>query len=165
MSFSSIFIWCFIFKILTFFPDFLITWKDGLIRKIMLVSKFMTMTLYTRKQIITIYVLPNISISKDSQAMKFFQLTECNIINIFLEKPHQKLVEKLIWETNPFSKTPKFSIYLCQQSQILYSLFLLYVQVEDYQIILKPRCWPLVLSRTKLVRITKRGLEPALLPA
>ena len=126
MSFSSIFIWCFIFKILTFFPDFLITWKDGLIRKIMLVSKFMTMTLYTRKQIITIYVLPNISISKDSQAMKFFQLTECNIINIFLEKPHQTLVEKLIWETNPFLKHQNLA-YICVNSLKFYTACFYYM--------------------------------------
>ena len=37
-------------------------------------------------QINTIYVLTNILRSKDYQAMKFCQLIECNMGNIFLEK-------------------------------------------------------------------------------
>ena len=38
----------------------------------------------TRKQIITMHMLPNISRSKDNKAMKFGQLTESNVRNIFL---------------------------------------------------------------------------------
>ena len=53
-------------------------------------------------QIIRIHILPNISISKDHQAMKFCQLTECSMINIFLQKPDTKIVEKLI--PDPFLK-------------------------------------------------------------
>ena len=39
-----------------------------------------------------------------------------------------------------FSKKSKLSISLDQQPEISYCLFLLYVQVEDYQNILKLRC-------------------------
>ena len=39
----------------------------------------------TRKQTITIYILPNISRSKGNQTMKFCQLIEYNMRNIFLE--------------------------------------------------------------------------------
>ena len=42
------------------------------------------MTSQTGKQIITINVLPNISRSKDSQAMKFGQLKKYSVRNIFL---------------------------------------------------------------------------------
>ena len=43
------------------------------------------MTSETEKQIITIHVLPNISRNKDNEAMKFGQLIEYNMRNIFLE--------------------------------------------------------------------------------
>ena len=58
--------------------------------------------------------------------------------NICLKKSYTKYGE----ETSPwpFSKKPKLSISQDQQSEILYSLFLLFVQVEDYQDILKLRC-------------------------
>ena len=39
------------------------------------------------QQISKIHILPNISRSKDSQTMKFGQLIEYNVKNIFLEKP------------------------------------------------------------------------------
>ena len=54
--------------------------KDGLIRKIRLVSKFMTSQ--AGQQVITIHTLPNISKSKDNQATKFGQLTEYNVKGI-----------------------------------------------------------------------------------
>ena len=55
--------------------------------------------------------------------------------NIFLEKSYTKYGG----ETSPrqFFKKSKLSIFLDQQSEHLYSLFLLYVRVEDYQNILK----------------------------
>ena len=48
------------------------------------------MTSQPGEQIITIYILPNISRSKGNQAMKFGQLTEYNKINIFLQKSCRK---------------------------------------------------------------------------
>ena len=44
------------------------------------------MTSQADKQIITIHILPNISRSKDNQTVKFGQLIEYNMGNIFLEK-------------------------------------------------------------------------------
>ena len=44
-------------------------------------------------QIIAIHILPYISRSKDNQAMKFGQLTEYNIRNIFVEKSDTKCAE------------------------------------------------------------------------
>ena len=42
------------------------------------------------QQIIAINILPNISRSKDNQAMKFGQLIEYNMRNIFVEKSYTK---------------------------------------------------------------------------
>ena len=44
------------------------------------------MTSQTGQQIITIQILPNISRSKDNQAVKFGQLFEYIMRNIFLKK-------------------------------------------------------------------------------
>ena len=56
--------------------------KNGLIRKIMLTSKFMTPQ--PGLQAIAIHILPNISQSKGNQTMKFGQLIQYNKRNIFL---------------------------------------------------------------------------------
>ena len=40
----------------------------------------------TGEQIFTIHILPNISRSKDNQAIKFGQLMKYNVRNIFLQK-------------------------------------------------------------------------------
>ena len=42
----------------------------------------------------------------------------------------------------PFSKNPKLSISMDQPFEVLCNLLLLNVQVEEYQAILKLRCWP-----------------------
>ena len=69
--------------------------------------------------------------------MKFSQLIEYNMRNIFLEKSWTKCGG----ETSPkpifFKKEKIKTEHIDQQS---YSLFLFYVQVEDCQNILKLRC-------------------------
>ena len=77
----------FVLKIFNIF-EFLVTYRDGLIRKISLISNFMTSQ--AEKQTITIHILPNISRSKGNQTMKFGQLIEYNMRKIFLEKPYKK---------------------------------------------------------------------------
>ena len=64
--------------------------------------------------------------------MKFGQLIECNMRNIFLEKSYIKCGG----ETNPrpFSEKLKLSISLNQYSKILYSLFLLYGKLRAIEI-------------------------------
>ena len=81
----------------------------------------------------------NISRSKSNQTMKFGQLIVYNMRNPFLEESSTKSAEE-VTSTLFLKKKSKFSIYLDQQSQILYSLLLLYIQVDVYQNILKLRC-------------------------
>ena len=62
--------------------------KNSFIRKIRLISKFMLSQ--PGKQTITIYIFPNTSRSKGNKTMKFRQLIEYNMKNIFLEKSYTK---------------------------------------------------------------------------
>ena len=64
--------------------------------------------------------------------MKFGQLIECNVTNIFLEKSYTKC----LGETSPklFSEKLKWSISLDQRSNVLYSLFLLYDKLRAIEI-------------------------------
>ena len=48
------------------------------------------MTSQPGQQPIVIHILPKVSRHKGSQTMKFGQLTECNMRNIFLEKSYTK---------------------------------------------------------------------------
>ena len=63
-------------------------------------------------QIIVIHILPNISRSKDNKTMKFGQLIECNMRNIFLEKLYTKCDRET--SPRPFSEKLKWSISLDQ---------------------------------------------------
>ena len=49
------------------------------------------MTSQNGQQIIAIYILPNISRSKDIQAKRFGQLIEYGVRNIFLQKMMEKM--------------------------------------------------------------------------
>ena len=60
------------------------------------------MTSQTGQQIITIHIVPNITISKSNQTMKLGQLIKYDMTNIFLEEPYINMVEKLV--PNPFIK-------------------------------------------------------------
>ena len=93
------------------------------------------MTSRTRQQIIAIHILPNISRSKNNQAMKFGQFIEYNMRNIFLEKSYKKYGGEA--NLTPSYKKSKQNLSMDQQSE---SLFLLYVQVENFQNILNLRC-------------------------
>ena len=71
----------FVLKILNCCLNFLVMWKNGLIRK-MLISKFMTSQ--PGKQTIAMHIWSNISRRKCNRTMKFGQLIEDNMKNIFL---------------------------------------------------------------------------------
>ena len=60
------------------------------------------------------------------------------MINLFLEKPCPKYGEEA--SPTPFSKRSKLNLSLDQQSEMLKSLLLSYLQVEVYRNILKLRC-------------------------
>ena len=71
---------------------------------------------HTRQQIITILMLPNISRSKGNQAMKFGQLIEYTMSNIFLEKSYTKCNGEA--SNGLFYKQSKSNISLDQQSEM-----------------------------------------------
>ena len=79
-------------------------YQNGLIKKIRLISNFMTS--------IVIHILTNISRSKDNQTMKFGQLIECSMKNIFLEKSFTKCGGET--SPRPFSEKLKLSMSLDQ---------------------------------------------------
>ena len=64
--------------------------------------------------------------------MKFGQLIEYNMRNIFLEKLYTKCGGETI--PRPFCKKLKLSRSLTQQSKVLYNLFLLYVKLRTIEI-------------------------------
>ena len=70
------------------------------------------MTSQPCEQTIVIHILPNISRSKGNQTMKFGQLIECNMRNIFLEKSFTNCVGET--SPRPFSEKVKLSISLDQ---------------------------------------------------
>ena len=86
----------------------------------------------------------NNSGSKGNKTMKLDQLLEYNMGNIFLRKSYTKCGRETI--SRPFSKESNLSISHDQGSKILYSLFLLTVQIEGYQNILKTSCQPLAFT-------------------
>ena len=112
-------------RCLTFCRDFLVMQKKVLIRKIRLISKFLTQPGY---QTIAIHILSKFSRSKDNQAMKFGQLIEYNMRNIFLEKSCTKYSVETI--PRPFSKKSHVSISLDQYFKVLCSLFLLHANLR-----------------------------------
>ena len=90
--------------------DFLPKYTNGLIRKKRLISKFIMSK--TGKLTIAIHILPNISKSKGNQIMKFGQLIEYKMRNIFLEKTYPKCGGDTLHRL--FSKKSKLSKSLDQ---------------------------------------------------
>ena len=68
----------------------------------------------------------NVSRSKSNQTMKFGQLIEYNMRNIFLGKLYAKCGGEAI--SRPFSKKSKLSISPDQLSKLLYRLLSLYAK-------------------------------------
>ena len=63
--------------------------------------------------------------------MKFGQLIECNMRNIFLEKSYTKYGGETI--PRPYFKKSKLSISLDQYSKVLHILFLLFAKLTTVQ--------------------------------
>ena len=70
----------------------------------------------TGQQITIIYILSNISRSKDNQAMKFGESIEHDKRNCFLEKSNTKYGGEAT--SRPFHKKSKLRISLDQQSEM-----------------------------------------------
>ena len=129
MFFISSYKLFFFSRYLNFCLNFLVVQKNGMIRKIKLIAKFMT--LQPEKQIIAIHILSNIPINKGkTQVME--QKMEYKMRNISLEKSYTKRGRKTI--SRPFSKKSKLSISLNQYSKFLYSLFLLYAKLRAIKV-------------------------------
>ena len=60
------------------------------------------MTSKIGQHLITMHILPNISRTKENQAMKFGQLIDYTVRNIFHKNHKQNVVEKLV--PDPFIK-------------------------------------------------------------
>ena len=86
------------------------------------------MTSQPGQQTVAIHIFPNISRSKGNQTVKFGQLIECNMRNIFLEKTYAKCDGET--SPRPFSAKLKLCISLDQQPKVLYSFFLLYARLR-----------------------------------
>ena len=101
----------FVPAIFTFLPGLFGYIEKRFDKKAMLFSKFiMPRTVQLR---ITIHISPNISKSKGKQTMKFGQIIENNMVNIFLEKSYTKCVGEAC--SRPFYEKSKLSVYLDQQ--------------------------------------------------
>ena len=83
-------------------------------------------------QTIAIHILPSISRSEGKQAMKFGQLIEYNMRNIFVEKSYTKCGRETV--PRPFSGKPKLSKSLPQKFKVLYSLLLSYAKLRTIKI-------------------------------
>ena len=64
--------------------------------------------------------------------MKFGQLIECNMRKNFLETSYTQCRGET--SPRPFTEKLKLSIFLDQQSKVLYSLFFLYGNLRDIEI-------------------------------
>ena len=84
-------------------------YKSGLVRKVMLVLRFMASK--PGQQTIAICILPNISRSKGNQTARFDQLIKYNR-NIFVEKSYTKYAGEII--PRPLTIKPKLSQSLDQ---------------------------------------------------
>ena len=113
-------------RYLNFCFDFSFMQKNGFMRNIRFISTFMTSQ--TRKQTITIHILSNTLRIKANNAVKFAQLIECSMRNIFLEKSYTEFSEETI--PRPFSKESILSISLDQQSKVSYGQFVLYAKLR-----------------------------------
>ena len=88
------------------------------------------MTPETGQQVITTDILPNISRGRGKQTMKFGQLIENNMRNIFLEKPYTKYGGKA--SSRPFYKNQNWGYYWnnALNCWTVIKFVLLHVQVE-----------------------------------
>ena len=92
--------------------------------------------------------------------MKFGQIWEYNMKNIFLEKPYTKCGGET--SPRPFSEKLKLSLYFYSFWNFI-QFVLLQLQVDDYHNVLKLSCRPFVFTFYKGFLKKKRNLELAFL--
>ena len=120
-------------------------WKNSLIRKIRLISKFITSQ--PGQQAIAIHIWQS--------SNKIWSVNR-----VWHEKHFSyKIIHKIWWKIlfpDIFSKKSKLSISLDQYSKVLYRLFFIVHQVEDDQYILKLSCTPLAFTSYKALFKNKK---------
>ena len=116
-------------RYLSLYLDFLVMYQNGLIRKIRLISKFMTSQ--SGQQTIVIHILSNIQRSEGTQTIKFGQVIECNIRNIFLEKSYTKCGGET--SPRPLPEKLKLNISLDEQSKVFIQFAFIEWQVKGHQ--------------------------------
>ena len=84
------------------------------------------------QQTLVIHILTNTSRNKGSQAMKFCQLIEYNLRNVFIQKSYTKCGRETI--PRPFFKKSKFRISLDQYFKVLNIFFLLFAKLRTIEI-------------------------------
>ena len=94
-----------LFVLMKFLSWLFFMYQNGLIKKIRFISNFMTSQFGW--QTIVIHILHDISKIKGNQTMKFSQLIECNMRNIFLEKSYRKYGGET--SSRPFSEKLKLT--------------------------------------------------------
>ena len=90
------------------------------------------MTAQPRKQTTAIQILSKISKRKDNQAIKFGQLIEYNIRNIFVKNYTQNVEAKLFPDS--FVKNQNSAYLWINNSLVLYSLLLLFPKLRTIEI-------------------------------
>ena len=129
--------------------------KNGLIRKTMLISKFLTSQ--PGQQAIAIHILPNISRSKGNQTMKLGPLIEYNNRNIFLQRICRKWgretssrPEKRIFQRDEYILTRKV---FCVTTRNVYIIkYLLYYVISELVSILNYQLTCIIFIRWVLCR-------------
>ena len=77
------------------------------------------------------HLLPNFSRSTGNETMKFGQLIEHNLRNIFVEKSYTKCAAETI--PRSFSKKSKLRISLDQYSKVLDILFIFFAKLRTIE--------------------------------
>ena len=112
------------------------------------------MTSQTRKQTIAIQLLPSISRGKENQTMKYGQLIECNVKNVFPESSYTKYGRETI--SRPYSKKLKLNISL-HKCLMFYASNFIVCQIEDYPNNLELSFRSLAIAHIKLFKHKKRS--------
>ena len=140
--------------------DFLVMYKNSLIRKTRLISELMRSK--PGKQIIVIHTLSNFLRIKGNQRIESSQLKQCNMTNIFLENSYTKCGEETI--PRPFfKKKSKLNISLDHLSIVLYNLFWLGSKWRAIKIYWNSAAYHLLYLRLSLF-FKKKALEFVSLP-
>ena len=99
----------------------------------------------------------NISRNKEKQALKFGQLLEYKIRNVFIAKSYNKMWWRNYCQT--FKKKKKLRISLDEVHKFVFSFFPLYVHIKGYQNIFKLRWGLLLFPFIRQFYKVKSGLE------